>query len=124
MGSDPSDRRPSAVLGRISGQSAECSALPVESSFRLAFLAEFEPRSGQLGPLFGAARPSKIMLPPRREHDFSLFVLSRSFDPSDRLLDPILGPLGAILGPLWGLLGLPWDVLRGRAWRAEGAEEA
>ena len=65
---------PRAVLGWISGQSAECSALPVESSFRLAFLAEFEPRSGQLGPLFGAVPPSKIMLPPRREHDIRFFV--------------------------------------------------
>ena len=59
-----------------------------------------------------------------REHDFRFFVLSRSFDPSDRLFDRMLGPLGAVLGPVLGLLGLSWAVRGGRTRRAEGPEEA
>ena len=99
------------VLGRISGLLAECSTVLVESSVRLAFWADFVARPGRFGAFFGAVRPSKIVLPPRREHDFSFFVLSRSFDPPNRLLDPICGPLGAVLGPILGLLGLSWALL-------------
>ena len=63
------------------------------------------------------------MLPPRREANFSFFVLSRPH-PSDGLLDPILGALGAVLGFFLGLLGLSWALLGGRTSRAEGPEEA
>ena len=120
MISDPSTRRPSAVLGRISGLSADCATVLAESSVRLAFWADFEPRPGRFGASYGAVRPSKIVLPPTREANFHFFALSRSFDLSDRLLDPILGPLGAVLGPVLGLLGLSWALLGGRIWRAEG----
>ena len=85
----------------------------VESSVRLAFWADFGARSGRSGALFGAVRPSKIMLPPMREADFRIFVLTRSVHLSDGLLDPILGPLGAVLGPVLGLLGLYWALLGG-----------
>ena len=120
MRTDPFTRRPSAVLGRISGLSADCATVLAESSVRLAFWADFEPRPGRFGASYGAVRPSKIVLPPTREANFHFFALSRSFDLSDRLLDPILGPLGAVLGPVLGLLGLSWALLGGRIWRAEG----
>ena len=100
------DRRQSAVLGRISGLLAECSAALVESSVRLTLWAASGARLGRFGALFGAVRPSKIMLPPRREADFRIFVLTRSVHLSDSLLGPILGTLGAVLGPVLGLLGL------------------
>ena len=100
---DLSARRPSAVLGRISGLPVDCATVLVESSVRLALWADFVPRSSRFGPFFGAVRPSKIVLPPRREADFRLI---RSFRPSDRLPDPVLEPLGAVLGPVLGLLGL------------------
>ena len=91
---------------------------------QLAFWAAFGARSGRFGALFGAVRPSKIVLPPRRGADFRNFVLTRSVHPSDSLLDPILGPLGAVLGPVLGLLGLSWALLGGRTSRPEGPEEA
>ena len=114
------DRRPSAVLGRISGLSADCAVALAESSVRLAFWADFEPRPGRFGASYGAVRPSKIVLSPTREANFHFFALSRSSDPSDGILDPILGLLGAILGPVLGLLGLSWAFLGGRTWRAKG----
>ena len=104
--SDLLDRRQSAVLGQISVLLAQCSAVLVESSVRLAFWADFGARLGRFGAIFGAVRPSKITLPPRREADFHIFALTRSVHRSDGLLDPILGPLGAVLGPVLGLLGL------------------
>ena len=118
------DRRPSAVLGRISGLSADCAVALPESSVRLAFWADFEPRPGRFGASYGAVRPSKIVLPPRREANFRFFVLTCTVHPSDGLLDPILGPLAAVLGSLLGLLGLSWALLAGRTSRAEGPEEA
>ena len=124
MGRDPSSRRPSAVLGRISALLAQCSAALVESSVRPIFWADLGARLGRSGALFGAVRPSKITLPPRREADFHIFALTRSVHPSDGLLDPILGPLGAVLGPVLGLLGLSWALLGGRTSRPEGLEEA
>ena len=120
MSTDLFCRRQSAVLGRTSGLPADCSTVRVESSVRLAFWADFEPRPGRFGAPYGAVRPSKIVLSPTREANFYLFALSRSFDPSDRLLDPILGPLGAVLGPVLGLLGLSWALLGGRTCRAKG----
>ena len=116
-------RRPSAVLGQISGLSADCATALAESSVRLASWADFEPRSGRFGASYRAVRPSKIVLPPTREANFHFFALSRSFDPSDRLLDFILGPLGALLGPVLGLLGLSWALLGGRTWRGNGLDE-
>ena len=124
MVSNPSCRRPSAVLGRTSGLPADCSTVRVESSVRLAFWAGFGASLSRFGGIFGAVRPSKIMLPPRREADFHIFALTRSVHPSDGLLDPILGPLGAVLGPVLGLLGLSWALLGGRTSRPEGLEEA
>ena len=124
MVSDPSSRRPSAVLGRISGLSADCSTVRVESSVRLAFWADFGARSGRFGALFGAVRPSKIVLPPKREANFCFFVQTCSVHPSDGHLDPILGPLGAVLGLVLGLLGLSWALLGGRTSRAGGPGEA
>ena len=124
LGRDLSCRRPSAVLGRVSVVSADCATALAESSVRLASWADFEPRPGRFGASYGAARPSKILLSPTREANFHFFALSRSFDPSDRLLDPILGPLGAVLGPVLGLLGLSWALLGGRTSRPEGLEEA
>ena len=108
---DPSTRRPSAVLGRISGQPAKNPTVLVESSVRLASWADFAPKSDRFGASFGPSRPSKITLPLRRGADFCFFDLSRSFGPSDCLLDPVLGPLGPVLGPVLGLLGLSWAVL-------------
>ena len=124
MRCNPSSKRLSAVLVRIPGLMAECSAALVESSVRLAFWADFGARLGRFGAIFGAVRPSKITLPPRREADFHIFALTRSVHPSDGLLDPILGPLGAVLGPVLGLLGLSWALLDGRTSRPEGLEEA
>ena len=124
VGCDPSTRRPSAVLGRISGQPAKNPTVLVESSVRLASWADFAPKSDRFGASFGPSRPSKITLPLRRGADFCFFDLSRSFGPSDCLLDPVLGPLGPILGPVLGLLGLSWAVLGGRTWRPEGLGEA
>ena len=121
---DPSSSRPSAVLGRISGLLAQCSAALVESSVRLAFWADFGARLGRFGAPFGAVRPSKIVLPPWRGIDFCIFVRTRPIHPSDNLLDPILGPLGAVLGPVLGLLGLSWALLGGRTSRAEGLGDA
>ena len=118
------DRVRSAVLGQISGLLAECSAALVESSMQLTFWADFGARLGRFGAIFGAVRPSKITLPPRREADFHIFALTRSVHPSDGLLDPILGPLGSILRPVLGLLGLSWALLGGRTLRPEGLEEA
>ena len=115
---DRLSRRPSAVLGRISGLLADCSAVLVESSVRLAFWADFGARSGRSGALFGAVGPSKITLPPRREADFHIFVRTRSVHPSGGLLDPILGPLRAVLGLIWGLLRLSWALLGGRTSRS------
>ena len=120
---DPSSRRPSAVLGRISGLSAHCATGLAKSSVRLAFWADFEPRPGRFGASYGAVRPSKIVLSPTREAYFHFFASGRSFDPSDRLLDPILDPLGALLGPVLGLLGLSWALLGGQIWRANGLDE-
>ena len=114
------DRRQSAVLGQISVLLAQCSAALVESSVRLAFWADFGARLGRFGAIFGAVRPSKIMLPPRREADFRIFVLTRSVHLSDGLLDP----LWAVLGPVLGLLGLSWAPLGGRTSRAERPGEA
>ena len=122
--SRPLDRRQSAVLGRISGLLAECSAALVESSMQLTFWADFRASLGRVGAIFGAVRPSKIMLPPTREADFRIFILTRSVHLSDGLLDPILGPLGAVLGPVLGLLGLSWALLGGRTSRPESPEEA
>ena len=47
------DRRQSAVLGQISVLLAQCSAVLVESSVRLAFWADFR---GQVGPIWGHLR--------------------------------------------------------------------
>ena len=77
-----------------------------------------------MGALFGAVRPVKIVLLPRREADFHIFVLTRCVHTSDDLLDPILGPLGSILRPVLGLVGLSWALLGGRTSREEGPEEA
>ena len=124
MSTDPLCRRQSAVLGRTSVPPADSSTVRVESSVRLAFLADFVARSGRFVAVFGAVRPSKIMLLPRRETDFRILILTRSVHLSDGLLDPILGPLGAVLGPVLGLLGLSWALLGGRTSRPEGLEEA
>ena len=118
MSPDLLDRRQSAVLGQISVLLAQCSAVLVESSVRLAFWADFGAKLGRLGAIFGAVRPSKITLPPRREADFRIFVRTRSVHPSGGLLDPILGPLGAVLGLIWGLLRLSWAFLGGRTSRS------
>ena len=124
MISDPSSRRPPAVLGRISGLPADCFTVRVEPSARLAFWADFGARSGRFGALFGAVRPSKIVLPPKRDANFSFFVQTCSVHPSDGLLDPIFGPLGAVLGLVLGLPGLSWALLWGRTSRAGSPGEA
>ena len=111
MRSDPSSRRPSAVLGRISGLPADCSTVRVESSFRQAFWADVGVELGRFGASFGADRTSKITLPLMREHDFRFFVPTRAGRPSDRLLDLVWGPLGAVLDRILGLLGLFWALL-------------
>ena len=100
-------------MGRISGLSADCATALAESSVRLASWADFEPRPGRFGASYGAVRPSKIVFSPTREAHFNFFALNRSFDPSDRLLDSILGPLGAVLGPFGGFqasLGTSWGA--------------
>ena len=110
-------------MGQISGLSADCATALAESSVRLASWVDFEPRPGRFGASYGAVRPSKIVLSLTREAHFHFFALSRSFDASDRLLDPTLGSLGALLGPVLGLLGLSWALLGGRTWRANGLDE-
>ena len=127
------DRAWSAVLGRISGLPAECSAVLVEPSVQLAFWAAFGAGSGRFKATFGTVRPSKIVLPPRREANFSVFVLTRYVHPSDGLLDPILalwGPSWAPFWASWGSLGPSWGAgprtprapkrLQGAPWSCPG----
>ena len=111
--SDPSSRRPSAVLGRISGLPADCATILAESSVRLACWADFGPRPGRFGALVGAVRPSKIVLPPTREafFIFSPYVATSTLPtafgtPSSALWELSWAPSWAS----WGSLGPSWGI--------------